>query len=59
MTIRFLTDVYDLPATGLLPAMLSLTHWCTRCRQRVKTDELVSHARAHIDQTQKEGDAIE
>ncbi len=58
MTIRFLTDVYDLPAAGLLPAQLSLTHWCTCCRQRVTTDELVTHARTHIDQTPKEGDAI-
>jgi hypothetical protein len=59
MTIRFSTEVFDLPATRLLAARTVLTHWCRHCRQAVKTDELVTHARAHMAQTPRQGDAIE
>jgi transcriptional regulator GlxA family with amidase domain len=59
MTVRFCTEVFELAATGLLAERTVLAHWCKQCRQQVQTDDLLTHARAHIAETQREGDAIE
>ncbi len=49
MTITYRTVVLHLPPTplGLLPERWAIEHWCSRCRQRVLPDELVTHARNH------------
>ena len=49
MTTIFRTLVVDLPATplGLLPARWKVEHYCTVCRSKVPTEDLIPHARAH------------
>lgn len=49
MTATFRTVVLDLPPTplGLLPRQWRVEHQCTLCHDKVATDELIDHARAH------------
>jgi hypothetical protein len=48
MTV-FHTVVTELPPTplGVLPARWRIEHWCTTCRHRVASDELLAHAQDH------------
>ena len=43
------TVVLHVPPTplGLLPERWVVEHWCNDCRQRVETNDLVTHARHH------------
>lgn len=43
------TEILHLPPTplGLLGERWLTEHTCTTCRQRVATDQLIAHARAH------------
>lgn len=49
MTISYRTVVLHMRPTplGLLPERWRLEHWCSICRQRVATDQLVIHAQGH------------
>jgi hypothetical protein len=48
----FRTVVMDVPPSplGLLPRRWVVEHYCTTCRTRVATDDLIAHANTHADQ---------
>jgi hypothetical protein len=52
-TVSFHTMVYDSPPTpmGLIGRTFYVMHHCNLCRQKVRTDELVTHARDHREET--------
>jgi hypothetical protein len=49
MSTVYRTIVVQLPPTplGLLPARWSVEHWCTLCRSKVDTTDLINHAQNH------------
>lgn len=49
MNVTYHTVAMYLPPTplGLLGERWAIEHWCNTCRQRVSTDQLVTHTRSH------------
>lgn len=49
MQVMYRTVVLKIPATplGLLPERWAVEHWCTLCRHKVLSEDLLAHARTH------------
>jgi hypothetical protein len=46
-TYRTSADYIPASPMGLLPACWKVEHRCTRCHERIGSDQLIAHARQH------------